>query len=52
MTTDVRDSIQTLLDYNWQDELGDYEVEGKPEGHIFEHMERIQAWLVQQRVAG
>jgi hypothetical protein len=50
VTANVRDSIQALLDYNWQDEEADFEAEGCPEGHIFEHMQRIQAWLVQQRI--
>ena len=38
-------SIRALLDYNEADEAADYEVEGQPEGHVYEHMTRIRAWL-------
>ena len=47
-TDEIRDSVQRLVDYNWQDEQRDYEGgswEGPIEGHIFFHIMRLQDWL-------
>lgn len=42
---DVLESVDSIVSYLWNDEQRDYEEEGKPEGHVFEHLERINTWL-------
>lgn len=46
---DVADSIDAILGYLWDDEQDDYEAEGEPEGHVFEHALRVSTWLDEQR---
>jgi transcriptional regulator with XRE-family HTH domain len=39
------ESIRAVVEYDWQTELADYEVEGEPEGHVFEHLRAVREWL-------
>jgi hypothetical protein len=43
-TGSVRDSLDAILSYMWQEELADYYAEDRPEGHVFEHMLRVSRW--------
>lgn len=44
---EVLESIDAIVGYLWDDEEADYEVEDKPEGHVFEHLKRVNTWLEQ-----
>lgn len=41
----VLDSMRAVVDYDWQTEQRDYEDEGKPAGHVFEHLQTVDTWL-------
>lgn len=50
LTANVIDSINCVLEYNWDDELDDYQVQylenGEvPESHIFHALIDIKNWL-------
>jgi len=42
-------ALEAVLEYNWEDEKADYErhVEenGDGSGHVFEHLQKLDAWL-------
>lgn len=42
---DVKVSIRAILDYDEPTEHADYEREGKPEGHVYEHLRRVREWI-------
>lgn len=42
----LRKDLRALIDYNWADELADYqEYEGDGEHHIFTALVRLDNWL-------
>lgn len=41
----VLDAMRAVVDYDWQTEQRDYEAEGKPAGHVFEHLQALDTWL-------
>lgn len=49
ITPTILESVRALVDYNWADEKHDCEIseqEGNDtEGHIFQHLRRIDAYL-------
>ena len=42
--TGIKDQIRTVLDYLWDDERKNYEAEPS-EGHVFESLAAVDAWL-------
>ena len=42
---DVRESLDAVLSYNWDDEYEDWADNDRPEGHVFKHMSRINDWM-------
>jgi hypothetical protein len=42
---DVRASLSALIDYSMPSEATDYEREGEPTGHVYEHLRRLDFWL-------
>jgi predicted component of type VI protein secretion system len=50
--TAIIESLNAILEYNWSDEFSDYEAEGQPEGHVFEHLQRVSDWVEAESVSG
>ncbi|KZM72266.1 hypothetical protein [Nocardia terpenica] len=42
--TSILESLDALLEYNWDDEQRDYAENGFEPGHLFEHMGRLAFW--------
>ena len=48
-TDDVKiEDVQKLVDYLWEDEERNYEESEKPEGHIFEVLQKLQKAISNQ----
>lgn len=45
MDQQVFASIRAIVEYSTPSERADYEREGEPEGHVFEHLRRVAQWL-------
>jgi len=45
----LKQDVQSLIDYNWDAEMKDYEhhirENGDTGGHIFDVLKRLQAWI-------
>lgn len=43
---EVLASLASVLAYLWgDDELRDYEAQGRPDGHVWEELEVVRRWL-------
>jgi hypothetical protein len=42
---DVLGSIRAVVNYSMPSERADFERQGKPGGHVYEHLRRVEAWL-------
>ena len=49
MSPNIRRSVNRLLTYLWRDEENDWHASGLPDDHIFLDLERIAAWLDEER---
>lgn len=43
--SDVKEAIQRIITYNWEDEKFDYEAFDGDDSHIFTDLEKVQLWL-------
>lgn len=43
---EIRHSIAEIVNYDYATEEADYVREHEPEGHVFEHLKRINDWLI------
>ena len=47
--SDLKENLQKIVDYMWQDEYKDWEELDNPDDHIFHAINNIKNWLVGQR---
>jgi hypothetical protein len=40
-TSQLQKTAEVILEYLWEEEMGDYKDSYCPEGHIFEHMVKL-----------
>jgi hypothetical protein len=38
-------SLEAVIEYLYKDELDDYDVAGKPDDHIFNHIAQVDEWI-------
>ena len=47
--SDLKESLQKIVDYMWRDEFKDWEEKDNPDDHIFHAINNIKNWLEGQR---
>ena len=45
ITPEVRQSLNTIIEYLWRDEQKNWEADGRPKEHIFHDVHRVAVWL-------